>query len=136
MLFQLLSGSASGYFLTYLETMVYSTVLDQYFQFKDGKLICFQQYCVQYVSAYFYIIATRYTQNLTSTQVSKIYNIENFESAKQVVMDVHDWGVNKIKGDIGNFSQRALTMDKILNQTADAFTEEQQSKNSQYTSFE
>lgn len=36
-------------------------------------------------------------------------------------MEVHDWGVNKIKGDIGNFSQRALTMDKILNETADAF---------------
>lgn len=38
-------------------------------------------------------------------------------------MEVHDWGVNKIKGDIGNFSQRALTMDKILNETADAFEE-------------
>ena len=33
---------------------------------------------------------------------------------------MHDWGVKKIKGDVGNFSQRALTnLDIILNQTAD-----------------
>ena len=48
-------------------------------------------------------------------------------------MEVHDWGVNKIKGDIGNFSQRALTMDKILNEIADAFEEQ---KKDHYTSFE
>lgn len=47
--------------------------------------------------------------------------LENFESAKDIVKDVHDWGVGKIKGEAGNFSQRALTMDKIINQTADAF---------------
>jgi hypothetical protein len=44
-----------------------------------------------------------------------IHNIDNFTSAKDIVKDVHDWGVGKIKGDIGNFSQRALTMDKIIN---------------------
>lgn len=32
--------------------------------------------------------------------------------------------MGKIKGEAGNFSQRALTMDKILNETADAFEEE------------
>lgn len=39
------------------------------------------------------------------------------ESAKEIVKDVHDWGVGKIKGDGANFSQRALTMERILNET-------------------
>lgn len=34
---------------------------------------------------------------------------------------MHDWGVSKIKGEAGNFSQRALTMENILNETQDAF---------------
>ena len=37
--------------------------------------------------------------------------------------EIHDWGVGKIKGDAGNFSQRALSMEKIINDTADAYEE-------------
>lgn len=40
-------------------------------------------------------------------------------------MDVHDWGVGKIKNE-GNFSQRALTnLEEILNETADAHLPEE-----------
>ena len=40
--------------------------------------------------------------------------------------EFHDWGVDKIKGEAGNFSQRALSMEKIINETADAFEEEKE----------
>ena len=33
--------------------------------------------------------------------------------------DFHDWGVDKIKGET-NFSQRAITVQKILNDTKQA----------------
>ena len=49
------------------------------------------------------------------------YNLENIESTKKAMEDFHDWGVGKIKGETGNFSQRALTVENILNQTADAY---------------
>lgn len=42
-----------------------------------------------------------------------------------MIDDVHDWGVSKIKGEAGNFSQRAITMENILNETQDAFEEPQ-----------
>lgn len=50
--------------------------------------------------------------------------LENIDATKVVINDVHDWGVGKIKGDAGNFSQRALTVENILNETQDAFEEE------------
>lgn len=39
-----------------------------------------------------------------------------------MIDDVHDWGVSKIKGDAANFSQRAITMENIMNETEDAFS--------------
>lgn len=47
-------------------------------------------------------------------------NAENLEATKTVINDVHDWGVGKIKGET-NFSQRAITVENILNETQDAF---------------
>jgi hypothetical protein len=47
-------------------------------------------------------------------------NVENLESAGEAIKDIHEWGVNKLKGE-GNFSQRAITMDRIINETAEAF---------------
>lgn len=37
--------------------------------------------------------------------------------------EFHDWGVDKIKGET-NFSQRAISVEKILNDTAQAYEDE------------